>query len=141
MVYLWGLNFEACSKLNKTSVICCYNSKCVPWYVDNYVRILYRNDENIQFIYTCLFQLDNASMPYVKTKHNELMNFVREQQHYYQHYSDRFWIQSLDIPPRECAVLVNRKVVKHSCNEYFPFLCERGTFHFYFYLMYKYFSR
>lgn len=68
-------------------------------------------------------------MPYVKTKHNELMEFVMQQQHYYTHYSDRFWIQSLDIPPRECAVLVNRKVVKHSCAEYFPFLCERGNFY------------
>ncbi|XP_042894789.1 protein bark beetle [Parasteatoda tepidariorum] len=70
-------------------------------------------------------ELDNASMPYVKTKHDELMAFVEHQQYYYQHYSDRFWIQSLDIPPRECAVLVNRKVVKHPCDEYFPFLCER----------------
>ncbi|GFY53687.1 protein bark beetle [Trichonephila inaurata madagascariensis] len=70
-------------------------------------------------------EMDNASMPYIKTKHDELMAFVREQQFYYQHYSDRFWIQSLDISPRECAVLVNRKVIKHSCDEYFPFLCER----------------
>ncbi|XP_054714634.1 protein bark beetle-like [Uloborus diversus] len=70
-------------------------------------------------------ELDNASMPYVKTKHDELMEFVKERQYYYQHYSDRFWIQSLDIPPRECAVLVNRKVVRRSCTEYFPFLCER----------------
>ncbi|KAF8773809.1 Protein bark beetle like protein [Argiope bruennichi] len=70
-------------------------------------------------------EMDNASMPYIKTKHAELMEFVKEQQYYYQHYSDRFWIRSLDISPRECAVLVNRKVVKHPCDEYFPFLCER----------------
>ncbi|GIY05443.1 protein bark beetle [Caerostris extrusa] len=70
-------------------------------------------------------KMDNASMPYIKTKHAELMDFVQEQQWYFQHYSDRVWIQSLDISHRECAVLVNRKVIKHPCDEYFPFLCER----------------
>ncbi|XP_067119939.1 protein bark beetle [Centruroides vittatus] len=72
-----------------------------------------------------LCESDNGSIPYVKSNHEELSNFVKTQQIYYKRSINRLWVQSIDIPLRRCAILQDETVREHNCDDYLPFLCER----------------
>lgn len=72
-----------------------------------------------------LCESDNGSIPYVKNNHEELSNFVKSQQLYYIRNVNRFWVQSIDVPLRRCAILQGEVVREHRCDDYLPFLCER----------------
>src|SRR2546423_71566 len=47
--------------------------------------------------------------------------------HFYQQVH-KVWVQSYDIPPDECVVLVNQRVRRHACvDTKLPFLCEKDA--------------
>ncbi|XP_064467113.1 protein bark beetle-like [Ornithodoros turicata] len=71
-------------------------------------------------------QLDNSSIPYVKQKHAMLIEYVTKEQEDFDWEFERLWVQSIDIPLDECAVLYRGSVYRHDCNDHLTFLCERA---------------
>ncbi|XP_013781367.1 protein bark beetle-like [Limulus polyphemus] len=70
-------------------------------------------------------QLNNASMPFEKQNRRQLQEFIRSQQLYFEWDIHRVWVQAIDIPISQCAVLYREKVYSHPCDDSLPFLCER----------------
>nr|XP_037284079.1 protein bark beetle-like [Rhipicephalus microplus] len=71
-------------------------------------------------------QLDASSMPYLKQKLTKLMQYISDWQEGFDWFYERIWVQSLDIPLDQCAVLYRGSVWAHDCNDRLPFLCERA---------------
>lgn len=71
-------------------------------------------------------QLDASSMPYLKQKLTKLMQYISTWQEGFDWFYERIWVQSLDIPLDQCAVLYRGSVWAHDCNDRLPFLCERA---------------
>lgn len=71
-------------------------------------------------------QLDASSMPYLKQKLPKLMQYISTWQEDFDWSYERIWVQSLDIPLDQCAVLYRGSVWAHDCNDRLPFLCERA---------------
>ncbi|EEC13223.1 conserved hypothetical protein [Ixodes scapularis] len=70
--------------------------------------------------------LDASSMPYLKQKLSKLMQYISTWQEDFDWSYERIWVQSLDIPLDQCAVLYRGSVWAHDCNDRLPFLCERA---------------
>ncbi|XP_076338817.1 protein bark beetle-like [Tachypleus tridentatus] len=70
-------------------------------------------------------QMENASMPFIKQHHKEIMYFMSKQQEYFKWNSHMVWVQSIDVPLDKCSVLYKGKVQQHHCDDSLPFLCEK----------------
>lgn len=79
------------------------------------------HDEARQFC-----QLDASSMPYLKQKLTKLVQYISAWQEEFDWFYERIWVQSLDIPLGQCAVLYRGSVWAHDCDDRLPFLCERA---------------
>lgn len=71
-------------------------------------------------------QLDASSMPYLKQKLTKLMQYISTWQEDFDWLYERIWVQSLDVPLDQCAVLYRGGVWPHDCSDKLPFLCERA---------------
>ncbi|XP_074593530.1 C-type lectin domain-containing protein bark beetle [Brevipalpus obovatus] len=71
-------------------------------------------------------ELQNSTMPVVKTHFHELTHYLYQWEETYSKFYHPVWIQSLGFLEKDCNVLLDEKIESFDCNQRLPFFCERA---------------
>jgi len=65
-------------------------------------------------------------LPYLKGRYDVVEEYILNIQDDFDILYDKVWVQSIDVPLDECAVLYKQRITTYDCQERLPFLCERS---------------
>lgn len=71
-------------------------------------------------------ELQNSTMPVVKSHFSELTSYLYQWEESYNKLHNPVWVQSLGFLEKDCNVLRNERIESNECNQRLPFLCERA---------------